>query len=223
MLPGIRPGNTRLESVEGMSTLAQRPRAPFVLISALGLALLGVAVVVAGVIAQVAVATPDAGMPGGDPAPPAAVASAASEGDDGEVSPFDDRSPSITELDPQLRGALREAATAARQEGYEMVVNSGWRTTQRQEQLMVEAISTYGSREEAAKWVAPADQSSHVHGEAVDIGDLDAAIWLGQNGAGFGLCRTYANERWHFEYRASAPQDGCPEMYLDATLDPRLQ
>ncbi|MFE6996076.1 M15 family metallopeptidase [Microbacterium sp. NPDC057659] len=206
-----------------MSTLAQRPRAPFVLVSALGLALLGMGVVVAGVIAQVSVATPDAGMPGGDPAPPAAAASAASEGADEKVSPFDDRNPSITKLDPELRGALREAATAARREGYEMVVNSGWRTPQRQEQLLVEAISTYGSREEAAKWVAPAEKSSHVHGEAVDVGDLDAAIWLGQNGAEFGLCQTYANERWHFEYRASAPQDGCPEAYPDPTYDPRLQ
>ncbi|MFE6736063.1 M15 family metallopeptidase [Microbacterium sp. NPDC057650] len=206
-----------------MSTLAQRPRAPFVLVSALGLALLGMGVVMAGVIAQVAGGTPGAGMPGGDPAPPAAAASAEPELVDGPASPFDDRNASVAKLVPELRGALREAATAAQKEGYEMVVNSGWRTPERQEQLLVEAISTYGSREEAAKWVAPADKSSHVHGKAVDVGDLDAAIWLGQNGAEYGLCQTYANERWHFEYRASAPQDGCPEMYLDATHDPRLQ
>ncbi|WP_220347266.1 M15 family metallopeptidase [Microbacterium bovistercoris] len=206
-----------------MSTLAQRPRASFALAAALGLALLGIVVVATGVIVQVSGAAPDAGMPGGDPAPPAVATSAEPEIVDGPASPFDDGNPTVTKLDAGLLGALREAATAARRDGIEMVVNSGWRTPERQEQLLVEAISTYGSREAAAKWVAPADKSSHVHGEAVDIGDLEAAIWLGQNGAEFGLCQTYANEQWHFEYRESAPREGCPEAYPDPTYDPRLQ
>lgn len=223
MLRGIRRSNIRFANVGDMSTLAQRPRAPFALVAALLLALLGIVVVATGVIVQAAGAGPDAGMPGGDPVPPAAASSAEPEIVDGPASPFDDSSPTVTKLDPELLGALREAATAAKADGIEMVVNSGWRTPARQEQLLVEAISTYGSREDAAKWVAPADKSSHVHGEAVDVGDLDAAIWLGQYGAEFGLCQTYSNERWHFEYRASASQDGCPEAYPDPTYDPRLQ
>ncbi|UJP09333.1 M15 family metallopeptidase [Microbacterium sp. KUDC0406] len=203
-----------------MSTLAQRPRAPFALVAALVLALLGLVMIATGVIVQTNTAAPDAGTPGGEPA---SAASATSEVVDGPASPFDDTNPTVARLDPELRGALREAATAAQLDGVEMVVNSGWRTPERQEQLLSDAISTYGSREAAARWVAPADKSSHVHGEAVDVGDLDAAIWLGDHGREFGLCQTYANERWHFEYRASAPRKGCPAAYPDPTYDPRLQ
>ncbi|MFE6736068.1 hypothetical protein [Microbacterium sp. NPDC057650] len=65
-----------------------------------------------------------------------------------------------------------------------------------QEQLLVEVIATYGSRAEAA---------------------------MGDHGSDFGLCQIHANERWHFEYRVSASQDGCPRAYPDPTYDPRLQ
>jgi len=51
---------------------------------------------------------------------------------------------------------------------------------------------------------------------------VDGAAWLDQNGAAYGLCRTYANEGWHFEYFGDAPPTGCPAMYTDAAHDPRL-
>ena len=79
----------------------------------------------------------------------------------------------------------------------------------------------YGSEEEAARWVATADTSPHVSGEAVDIGHVDATAWLSAHGAKYGLCQIYSNEPWHYELRPEATDDGCPAMYADPTHDPR--
>ena len=139
------------------------------------------------------------------------------------LSVFDTEHPAITQLDPALRAALQAAATDATAEGIEFEVNSGWRSPELQEQLLEQAISNYGSREEAARWVASPETSSHVTGEAIDIGPFDASYWLTQNGAAYGLCQTYGNESWHFELRTEAPTSGCPDPYADPTEDPRLQ
>src|SRR6478752_6016034 len=64
---------------------------------------------------------------------------------------LDDQYPAVANLDPDLLGALRTAATAARRTGVELEVNSGWRSRAYQEQLLDEAISTYGSRTAAAR------------------------------------------------------------------------
>ncbi len=84
-------------------------------------------------------------------------------------------------------------------------------------------VATYGSETEAARWVATADTSAHVSGEAVDIGASDAAAWLSQYGARYGLCPIYDNEPWHFELRPDATVQGCPATYADPTQDPRMQ
>ena len=55
---------------------------------------------------------------------------------------------------PDLLRALREAATDAADDGIELYVNSGWRSPDYQSQLLHEAVSEYGSKEEAARWVA---------------------------------------------------------------------
>jgi hypothetical protein len=81
----------------------------------------------------------------------------------------------------------------------------------------------YGSVGEATRWVAPADKSSHVSGDAVDIGPSMAAAWLSQHGATYGLCQIYGNEPWHYELRPEAIDHGCPAMYEDPTHDPRMQ
>jgi D-alanyl-D-alanine carboxypeptidase len=134
---------------------------------------------------------------------------------------FDDDSPAVANLDPDLLGALRHAATHAAGDGIEFIVNSGWRSPEYQEQLLREAISEYGS-EEAARWVAAPDTSAHVSGGAVDIGP-DAMVWLSEHGAAYGLCQIYSNELWHYELRPDAIYDGCPPMYSDPTDDPRMQ
>lgn len=139
------------------------------------------------------------------------------------LSVFDTEHAAITQLDPALLAALQAAATDAAAEGIEFEVNSGWRSPELQEQLLEQAISNYGSREEAARWVATPETSSHVTGEAIDIGPFDASYWLTQYGAAYGLCQTYGNESWHFELRPDAPVSGCPPLYADPTEDPRLQ
>jgi D-alanyl-D-alanine carboxypeptidase len=132
-------------------------------------------------------------------------------------------SPAVTNLDPALLDALRQAATDAAGDGVEFVVNSGWRSPEYQEQLFREAVSEYGSEEEAARWVATADTSPHVSGDAVDIGPSDATAWLSEHGAEYGLCQIYGNEPWHYELRPEAIDQGCPAMYADPTQDPRMQ
>jgi zinc D-Ala-D-Ala carboxypeptidase len=136
---------------------------------------------------------------------------------------FDDDVPGVANLDPDLLGALRQAATDAADDGVEFVVDSGWRSPAYQEHLLQEAVSKYGSQEEAARWVATPETSPHVSGDAVDIGPSDAAAWLSEHGAEYGLCQIYANEPWHYELRPDAVDQGCPAMYADPTHDPRMQ
>jgi hypothetical protein len=136
---------------------------------------------------------------------------------------FDDEIPGVANLDPAFLGALRQAATVAADAGVELVVDSGWRSPEYQEQLRHEAVSKYGSAEEAARWVATPNTSAHVSGDAVDIGPAKAAAWLSEHGATYGLCQIYGNEPWHYELRPEAIDHGCPVMYADPTHDPRMQ
>jgi hypothetical protein len=135
---------------------------------------------------------------------------------------FDDEFPAVANLDPDLLGALRQAAKAAAADDVEFVVNSGWRSREYQEQLLREAIVNYGSEEEAARWVATPDTSFHVSGESVDVG-RSARAWLSEHGAEYGLCQIYRNEPWHYELRPEAIEHGCPPMYADPSQDPRMR
>jgi hypothetical protein len=136
---------------------------------------------------------------------------------------FDDEIPGVANLDPALLGALREAAINAADDGVEFFVDSGWRSPEYQNQLLREAVSEYGSAEEAARWVATAETSAHVSGDAVDIVHPDATAWLSEHGAEYGLCQIYGNEPWHYELRPEAIDHGCPPIYADPTHDPRMQ
>jgi zinc D-Ala-D-Ala carboxypeptidase len=140
-----------------------------------------------------------------------------------DVTVFDDAYPAVANLDPALLDALRRAADDAADDRVDVYVNSGWRSARYQEELLDEAVSKYGSKEEAARWVATPATSAHVSGDAVDIGHADATRWLDDHGAAYGLCRVYANEPWHYELRPDAIDSGCPSMYADAAHDPRMQ
>jgi zinc D-Ala-D-Ala carboxypeptidase len=135
---------------------------------------------------------------------------------------FDEAIPGIANLDPALRDALRRAATDAAGDGVELYVDSGWRSAEYQEHLLREAVSRYGSEEEAARWVATPNTSAHVSGDAVDFGRSEATAWLSEHGAAYGLCQIYSNEPWHYELRPDAIDVGCPHMYADPTHDPRI-
>jgi zinc D-Ala-D-Ala carboxypeptidase len=136
---------------------------------------------------------------------------------------FADELPGVANLDPALLGALRQAATDAAGDGIVVFVDSGWRSPEYQNQLFREAVSEYGSKKEAARWVATARTSAHVSGDAVDIGPSEATAWLSEHGAAYGLCQIYGNEPWHYELRPEAIDRGCPPMYADPTHDPRMQ
>lgn len=179
---------------------------------------LAIALVAVILTVQQSLSTASAAAPAHDSA--ASVTSATTAdgliGDGVQVTLFDDV-PAVTGLDDRLREALQSAARAAASEGVQLRLNSGWRSPDYQRQLLQEAVAKYGSAEEAARWVATADTSEHVTGEAADIGPWKAAEWLGRHGAQYGLCRIYANEAWHFELRADAAVDGCPRTYTDAS------
>lgn len=136
---------------------------------------------------------------------------------------FDERYPGIANLDSELLQALRDAARAAADDGVTFYVNSGWRSAEYQDRLLDQAVVEYGSEHEAARWVATATTSPHVHGDAADIGESAATAWLSEFGAAYGLCQVYRNEPWHYELRPEAPRSGCPRMYADPTHDPRMQ
>lgn len=136
---------------------------------------------------------------------------------------FDVAYPGVARMSPDLLTALRKAATDAADDGIEIRVNSGWRSPDYQQQLLVAAVAEYGSIEEAARWVASPDTSAHVSGHAVDIGPFEATAWLSEHGADYGLCQVYGNEAWHFELRPEAIDRVCPAMYPDPTHDPRMQ
>ena len=131
------------------------------------------------------------------------------------VTLADDEVPAIARLDPALREALRQAEADAAADGLFFEVTSGWRTAEYQQWLLEDAIELYASEEVARQFVATPDRSSHVTGDAVDIAPVDAQFWLFEHGARYGICQTYANERWHFEL-ATEPGGVCPEMKADA-------
>src|SRR5215510_5397825 len=80
---------------------------------------------------------------------------------------FDSDYPGIGNLNADLLGALRQAANRAAKERIEFDVTSGWRSAAYQDRLLREAVSKYGSVNEAARWVATAETSPHVSGDAV--------------------------------------------------------
>lgn len=139
------------------------------------------------------------------------------------VTVFDERHPGVTKLDPDLLRALRAAGEAARSDGVDLEVTSGWRSPAYQYHLLTEAIAEYGSEAEAARWVATPSTSLHVTGHAVDLGGADAWAWIAEHGSGYGLCRIYRNEPWHVELRPEARSHGCPAAFPDPTHDPRLR
>jgi D-alanyl-D-alanine carboxypeptidase len=172
-------------------------------------------------------APPFSEVPRGDDAGATTEADGAVTEEDGAlpdgVTVFDDEHPGVANLAPDLLEALREAATDAADDGIEFLLNSGWRSPEYQDQLLREAVSRYGSEKEAARWVATADTSAHVSGDAVDIGSGDATAWLSEHGARYGLCQVYGNEPWHYELRPLAIDRRCPRPYADPTHDPRMQ
>ncbi|MFC8042660.1 M15 family metallopeptidase [Nocardia sp. NPDC057353] len=120
-------------------------------------------------------------------------------------------------LNPALALAYTLAEGEAHAQGVPLSITSGYRSPAEQQALWDEGLATYGSPEEARRWVLPPDESTHVSGDAVDVGPLAGAQWLEANGFRWGLCRTFDNEWWHFEL-ATAPGTACPARFPDASV-----
>jgi FtsP/CotA-like multicopper oxidase with cupredoxin domain len=241
----IRPGNTALRWMGGMTSRRSARARTRRTRSAVLAALVVLSAALIGVLApRLIIAHGQVGP--SDPAPPAvrpAVADTAGRADRprpvrrapqgpplGEParvrngrSTLDEATPAVANLDPALLRALRRAATAAGRDGVELRVTSGWRSPAHQRRLLRDAIARHGSAEEAARWVATPETSAHVSGDAVDIGPADGISWLSEHGSEHGLCQIYENEPWHYELRPEAADDGCPPMYANPTHDPRMQ
>jgi len=121
--------------------------------------------------------------------------------------------PGLTNMQPPAARAFEQAFAAARAAGLAPQIRSAWRSRDYQQVLFDRAVATYGSREEAGRWVLTPLRSAHVKGYAVDVHPAAVASWLEVHGSRYGLCRTYDNEWWHFEYVASAT---CPARKPDA-------
>jgi len=115
--------------------------------------------------------------------------------------------PGMTNMQPSAAAAFRRAFAEARAEGLSPEIRSAWRSAEYQQILFDRAVTRYGSRAEAAKWVLPPVKSAHVKGYAIDVHPQSMASWLQVHGPAYGICRTYDNEWWHFEYLATST---CP-------------
>lgn len=120
-------------------------------------------------------------------------------------------------LDPAIAAAYSQAAGRAHAQGVDLWITSGARTAAEQRRLWREGIATYGSPAAARHWVLPPEESTHVGGHAIDVGPRAGAAWLETHGSRWGLCRTFANEWWHFEL-ATLPGTPCPPMWPDAAV-----
>lgn len=121
----------------------------------------------------------------------------------------------IKGLHPKVELRFKAAQAAARLEGIDLYIASGFRTFERQRYLFDRALKRHGNYKEAVKWVAPPEISRHPLGLALDVnypGDSKGAKWLEIYGYRYGLCRVFENEWWHFE-AVTAPGETCPVMY----------
>ena len=183
-------------------------------------ALFGAAALVGGCATAVPIEPVSTTEPTSPPAPlaigPAATDTYGGWIPDGQtLSPFDPSNPALAQLDPALLKAVQDAANAAKAQGIDLRINSGWRSKGFQQRLFDDAVRTSGSADIARQFVASPEVSKHVVGQAVDVAPVDADKWLIRNGAQFGLCQIYANEIWHFEL-AVDQQGNCPPLKPNA-------
>ena len=115
--------------------------------------------------------------------------------------------PGTTNMQPAAAAAFKRAFADARADGLTPDIRSAWRSAEWQQILFDRAVTKYGSRAEASKWVLSPARSAHVKGYAIDVHPQAVASWLQEHGPAYGLCRTYDNEWWHFEYLATST---CP-------------
>lgn len=128
--------------------------------------------------------------------------------------------PKSIELETETAAAYLRLVEHARSDGFEaplFLVVSGYRSRKRQAELWNQALTKYGTAEQARKWVAPPGSSAHETGCAVDLwlgypcrSELNGAIkssdaykWLKEHACDHGF-NPYEREGWHWEYYVGA-------------------
>lgn len=129
------------------------------------------------------------------------------------------------EVDARIYPDLQNMFDAARKEGLELTVRSGYRTKERQKEILEDKQAEfvelgYSNREAkklAREWVARPGHSEHELGLAVDINAVESVTskdvlyhWLNQNSWKYGFVCRYpseksditkvAHEPWHYRY-----------------------
>ncbi|KKB38543.1 D-Ala-D-Ala carboxypeptidase VanY [Bacillus thermotolerans] len=123
----------------------------------------------------------------------------------------------------EAAAGLEKMFAAAKEAGIQLYAVSGYRSYERQQEIMNNQIASVGSFEKAAETVAPPGQSEHQSGLAMDISaesvkfDLVQSFehtkegqWLANNAHKYGFIlrypkdkeniTKYAYEPWHFRY-----------------------
>lgn len=128
-------------------------------------------------------------------------------------------------VDSRIYPALQQMFDDARAQGIYPVVGAGYRTEEKQQELMDEKIEAYKAegktdreaKKLAAQWVAKPGTSEHQLGIAVDINAdttlcTDEAVynWLAQNAWNYGFILRYPSDKtditgtiyepWHYRY-----------------------
>lgn len=104
--------------------------------------------------------------------------------------------------------AWRNVEKYANADGIIVCLNDGKRSRAQQQAQYDQYLKQYG-KQAADQLVLTPDKSSHVTGIAIDVQPAAAFRWLQATKGALGLCRTFDNEGWHFEYDVSYFK-GCP-------------
>jgi hypothetical protein len=98
---------------------------------------------------------------------------------------------------PDVAAAFDRMAAAAAQDGFALVVNSGFRSDAEQAALF--------AANPDPTWVAPPGKSLHRCATELDLGPETAYGWLAANAARFGFVQRYSWEAWHYGFTAGPP------------------
>ena len=97
---------------------------------------------------------------------------------------------------PDVAAAFDRMARAARAEGVDLLITSGFRSDAEQAILF--------ARHPDPKWVAPPGKSLHRNATELDLGPASAYGWLAANAPQFHFVQRYAWEPWHYGYTLNA-------------------
>jgi len=101
-----------------------------------------------------------------------------------------------TPMRPDVARAFDRLAAAARGDGVDVLVSSGFRSDAEQAVLW--------ARNPDPRWVAPPGRSLHRYGTELDLGPPAAYAWLRANARRFHFVQRYSWEPWHFGFVLNA-------------------